>query len=127
MLGCRPRGHRWRRDPLLPRDRGTTARSDVPRPRRDSNTPVNAHAALAEAHSAPRLQRGDFDEYFAERDGAEKVQRDATNPHGSLDRLVDRVGEKGGWRSTVLGLSVPRALSGPGGFVTSVSTWQVVG
>jgi hypothetical protein len=60
--------------------------------------------------------------YLAERDGAENVDRDASDPQWPLDRLIDHMGKKGSRWSTVLGLAVPWALSGPGLLVSSVPT-----
>jgi hypothetical protein len=127
MLGRRPRRQRWRRGLLLPLRRGAVAGSDVPRPRRDSNASVNGHAGLGQAYPPTGLDRGDLDDDLAEWDGAENVDREASDPQWPLNRLVDHMGKKGSRRSTVLGVAVPWALSGPGRLVSSVPTGQVIG
>src|SRR5260370_27685417 len=103
------------------------AGSDVPRPRRDGNPPINTHAGLGKVYTSAWPDRRDLDGDLAERDRAEKVSRYATDPHRPLDRLIDHMSEKGNRRSTVLGLAVPWTLSGTGRLVTSVSTGPVIG
>jgi hypothetical protein len=93
----------------------------------DSNVSVNAHAGLGQAYPSTWFDRGDLDDDLAERDGAENVDRAASDPQGLFDRLVDHMGKQGSRWSTVLGLAVPWALRGPGRLVSSVPTGQVVG
>src|SRR5260370_40843610 len=56
---------------LLPRRWGTAAGSDVPRPRRDGNPPINAHAGLGKVYPSAWPDRRDLDGGLAERDRAE--------------------------------------------------------
>jgi hypothetical protein len=93
----------------------------VPRPRRDRNTSVDAHASLGQLYPSTWLDGGDIDEHLAERNRAEKVKGDATDTHRPGDRLVDHVGEKCSRWSTVLGLAVPWALGGACRLVSSLS------
>jgi hypothetical protein len=48
---------------------------------------------LGQLYPSARLDRQDVDDDLAERDGAEHVDRDASDPQRPLDGLIDHMGK----------------------------------